>query len=255
VRPLLPAALAMLALVAPAAAVARAPEDWKPGVRRARAYALGRTGLISFGIRTERGFDGLAPDAVFPSASVVKAMLMVAYLRDAKVRARPLTPADRRMLTPMVRWSSNRAATRVRDIVGNDALARLARRAGMRRFVAAPSWGSSLITARDQTRFFLRIDRLVPRRHRRYAMGLLRRIVEHQRWGVAQAIPRGWRLYFKGGWGSGEGGLEHQVALLRRGKQRVAIAILTLGNPDAAYGHATEEGIARRLLRGLAARR
>src|SRR5215210_5137509 len=152
-RRLLPALAAVL-VCSPAAAHARPPEDWKPGVRQARAYATGRAGLISFGIRTERRFDGLAPDMAFPSASVVKAMLLVAYLRDANVRARPLRPADRRMLTPMVRWSSNDAATAVRNIVGDDALARLARRAAMQRFATAPSWGSWQITARDQTRFF-----------------------------------------------------------------------------------------------------
>ena len=37
--------------------------------------------------------------------------------------------------------------------------------------------GMSLTTARDQTRFFLRLERLLPRRHRAYALSLLRSIV------------------------------------------------------------------------------
>jgi hypothetical protein len=248
-------ALAAAALLpaAPAAAAPPPPAEWKPDVAGARAWALQREALVAFGVRTERRFAGLLPDTPFPSASVVKAMLLVAYLREPGVRDRPLTPADRNELTPMVRWSSNRAATKVRNAIGNEALTRLARRAGMRGFVPAPSWGSSRITVRDQTRFFLHIDRLVPARHREYAMGLLRRIVPTQRWGFARAIPGGWTLYFKGGWGSGSGAVEHQVGLLRRGDERVAIAVLTLGNPDAAYGRATLEGLARRLTRGLGA--
>ena len=46
-------------------------------------------------------------------------------------------------------------------------------KAGMRRFRAAsPIWGNSQITARDQTRFFLHIDTLLPRRHRAYGLNL-----------------------------------------------------------------------------------
>jgi hypothetical protein len=250
VLPALAAAFAFATALAPGAA-ARAPERWIPYADDARAYALGRAGLVAFALRSEGRFDGLLADATFPSASVVKAMLLVAYLRRPAVRERPLTSAERGLLGPMVRWSSNTAASSVRTAVGDGALVGLARRAGMTRFAPAPSWGSSRITARDQTGFFLRIDRLVPPRHRAYAMGLLRRVVTHQRWGLARAVPRGWTIYFKGGWGSGSGAVEHQVALLRRGRERVAIAVLTLGNPDAAYGRATEEGIARRLLRGL----
>ena len=66
-------------------------------------------------------------------------------------------------------------------------------------------WGRSLITAREQTRFFLHIDALVPPHHRAYAMELLRTVVHTQRWGIGEVIPAGWTAYFKGGWGSGRG--------------------------------------------------
>jgi hypothetical protein len=68
---------------------------------------------------------------------------------------------------------------------------------------------------------------------------------------MARTIPRGWRLYFKGGWGDKPGSVDHQVGLLRRGRHRVAIAILTSGKPSTAYGQETLEGVARRLVRGL----
>jgi hypothetical protein len=64
-------------------------------------------------------------------------------------------------------------------------------------------------------------------------------------------VPRAWRIWFKGGWGAGTGSVDHQVGLLRLDGDRVAIAVLTVGNPSHAYGKATEEGVARRLLRGL----
>jgi len=240
---------AALLLVAPAAA--GAADRWRPDVRAAAAWAEGRQGAVTFAVRTEDRLAGRGLDVQVPSASVVKAMLMTAYLRQGGVRDRALGAADRALLKPMIRRSDNLAATRIRDIVGNGALLRLARAAGMTRFAVAPSWGSSLITARDQTRFFLGLEALLPTRHRAYALALLRTIVPPQRWGMGQAIPGGWRLYFKGGWGSGTGAVDHQVGLLARGDHRVAIAVMTVANPSHDYGKATLEGVFRRLARGL----
>jgi hypothetical protein len=243
------AAVLLVALLVPAAPAAA--ERWEPDIAGAAAWAAARQGTIAFAVRTEDRLLGRRLDRQFPSASVIKAILLVTYLRRSSVRDRPLHAGDRVLLDPMIRRSDNIAATRVRDIVGNAAIARLARRAGMRRFVVHPAWGLSLITARDQTRFFLRIEDLLPGRHRAYAMRLLRTIVPSQRWGMAQVVPEGWRLYFKGGWGSGTGAVDHQVGLLRRGPHRVAIAVLTVGSPSHAYGQATLRGVARRLVRGL----
>jgi beta-lactamase class A len=220
----------------------------------ARAYAAGRMGAISFAVRTPRRLYRHDADRTAPSASVVKAMLMVAYLNHRDVRGRSLTDTDRELLHPMIRWSNNIAATRVRDIVSNAALERLARRVGMRRFATSPIWGLTQITAADQTKLFLRIDRYVVERHRDVAMRLLGTVVGSQRWGVARARPRSWALYFKGGWGDGSGAVDHQVALLRRGRRRVAVAILTTANPSHGYGKASLRGVARRLLRSLGPR-
>jgi len=246
------AVLALLVLAAlPATSWADAPQNWRPHVNEARAYAVSRLGEVSFAVRTEEDFWALEPDRVVHSASVIKAMFMVAYLNRAGVRDRPLNEEQRELLSRMIRRSDNNAATTIRNIVGDAALVRLARRAHMTRFAVAPIWGLSHITARDQTRFFLKIETFIPQRHRATAMTLLRTIVPEQRWGVARSRPPHWKLYFKGGWGSGSGLVDHQVAQLRRGKLRVSLAILTTGNPNHAYGKATLEGVARRLLRGL----
>ena len=246
-------ALLLLALAPPAAAAPR--EDWRPGVRKARAYAKSRAGTVAFAVRTPGRHWGLRGTWTMPSASVVKAMLMVAYLRQRGVRRRALSDEARGLLGPMIRWSDNAAASQVRNIVGNGALVSLARHSHMRRFAPAGSWGSSQICANDQSLFFMRIERLIPRRHRRYALRLLARIVPSQRWGIARARPSGWRLHFKGGWGSGSGAVDHQVGLLRQGERRVAIAVLTVGNPSHAYGTETLRGVAKRLLRGLRVRK
>jgi beta-lactamase class A len=236
----------------PAAASAKAPPGWRPDVRAAKRYLAHRGGNVSFAVRTERRMWGHRRLRVVPSASVLKAMLMVAYLNRRDVRHRRLRRGDLRLLRPMIWRSDNATASAIRDIVGNRGLRRLARRVGMRRFTpVAHPWGNSLVNAADQTRFFLRLERYVARRHRRRALRLLHSIVPSQRWGVGRVVPRGWELYFKGGWGSGTGAVDHQVALLRRGRLRVSVAVMTTANGSHAYGKATLRGVFRRLVRGL----
>jgi hypothetical protein len=226
---------------------------WRPGVRAARVYAAHRHGAIAFDVRTADATYGWHERRTFPSASVLKAMLLVAYLDERSVRNRPLRSRERDLLAPMIRRSDNRAASTIFVQVGTRRLHALARRAGMRRFApAAPVWGNSRIDAADQAGFFYRIDSLLPRRHRRYAMYLLAHVVPSQRWGIARVQPAGWRLFFKGGWGSGTGRVDHQVALLTRGSERVSVAILTYADGSHAYGKQTLRGVAKRLLRGLA---
>jgi beta-lactamase class A len=245
-------ALLVLPLVAPACVSAAPPPHWKPDVTAARAYAAGRAGDVSFAVRTERRAWSWRGTTTYRSASVVKAMLLVAYLRRADVRDRPLRAGERGLLDPMVRRSDNDAASAIHGRVGLAALTALGRRVGMRQFIPHPVWGGSTITADDQARLFLRIDRLVPRRHRAYAMGLLRGVVREQRWGVAAAVPSGWEIAFKGGWGRGvTRQVDHQAALLTNAGLRVSIAVLTGDNPSHGYGADTLRGVAARLLRGL----
>jgi beta-lactamase class A len=245
-------AMLLMPLVLPAAPSGAPPPSWTPHVAAARDYAAGRAGEVSFAVRTERRAWSWRGTTTYRSASVVKAMLLVAYLRRSDVRHRPLHASERALLDPMVRRSDNDAASAIHTRVGLAALSALGRRAGMRRFVPHPAWGGSTITANDQARLFLRIDRLVPRRHRAYAMRLLRGVIPEQRWGIAAAVPDGWRIAFKGGWGPGvTQQVDHQAALLTHGRLRVSVAVLSGGNPSDAYGAATLRGVAARLLRGL----
>lgn len=233
---------------------ARRPPAWRPGTASARAYARRRGGIVSFAVlRGHRSwsFRGRTPAR---SASVVKVMLLAAYLRAPGVRGRALGAGEAATLDAMITRSDNDAATSIHGLVGGGGLTAVARRAGMRDFAAAPAWGVSRLTAADGARLMLRFDRLVPRGHRARALSLLAGIVPEQRWGVADAIPWGWRLHFKGGWDPPRAtapAVNHQIALLRRDRRRVAIAILTSGGPGQAYTSETQRGVAARLLRGL----
>jgi hypothetical protein len=242
--------LAVAVLLAAAPSARAEPAGWFARKAAAVEWVQERRGVESFAFVDSAGrLRGYRPWRVVPSASLLKPLLMVAYLRRSSVRNRPLRDADRRLLGPMIRWSDNYTAGVVLNIVGARRLNALARRAEMVHFRLRSPWGLSEITAGDQARFFYRIDRYVPRRHRAYAMWLLAHIVPSQRWGIPPVKPVGWRIFFKGGWGSGTGRVTHQTALLQRRARRISLSVLTEWNPDHAYGTRTIRGVARRLLR------
>jgi hypothetical protein len=239
----------MLALAAAVLALA-GPPGWKPDVSAAAHYAAGRRGSISFAVRSGDHVWGRRLDRVAPSASTLKLILLVTELR--RIGDRPVPRADRRLLEPMVRESANGPASALVVRLGRARIEHVARLGGMHAFRLASPWGLSTVTARDLTRFALRVEALVPARHRAYAMRLWRTIVPSQRWGVFRATPRGWTVHAKGGWGTGTGAVDHQVALLTRGDERVAAAVLTTADGTHAYGRSTLRGMFARLLRGLA---
>jgi len=231
---------------------------WRPDMAAAIAYAHTRVGDIAFAVRTEHRFYGYRANHVEWSASVVKAMLMVAYLDMPSVANRPINSYDASLLIPMITQSDNNAASTVIGIVGLSGLRALAARVGMTNFQPVlPIWGETQITPADQTKFFYRIDSYIAPLHRPLGMHLLASITPSQRWGIGEVAPQGWTAYFKGGWGSGTGLIDNQVVLLKRACARVSMAVLTMYDGSHDYGKDTLKGIFERLLRGLprAARR
>jgi hypothetical protein len=217
----------------------------------AARYLDHRDGYTAFAVVDSQGrLSGRHLHRTFASASVVKAMLLVADLRQLAARGRPLDPGRRALLEPMIKLSDNDAASALWGLDGEGPVQSLARAAGMTDFSVSGYWSSARISAADQARFFFAMERLLPPRFRGYANHLLSHIVDYESWGVPRvARARGWRTYFKGGWvGTDRGQLVHQVARLERPRARLAIAVLTDGDPSMDYGVETIEGVTRRLL-------
>ena len=216
------------------------------GLRRAFAWAAQRAGRVSVAVVDSRGrLRGLQPWRPFVSASVVKAMLLVAYLRG-----HPAPSAGMRdVLRRMIEVSDNACADLVYGIVGRSGLVKLARLAHMRAFRPSGGWIMTRITAGDMARFFRDMERYIPDRQRRFANGLLAGITPSQRWGIpAAAGPAGYRVYFKGGWLGGFV-LANQAARLERERLRLGLAVFTDGNPGSQYGLDTIRGVTERLLK------
>jgi hypothetical protein len=181
----------------------------------------------------------------FQLASLAKAMLLVASLRDDP------TPgaANEATLARMITKSDNAAADTVYGQVGAKGMRALARAAGLEDYEQGSGWIDARDSARDQARFFWRLESLVPPKGRALARRLLSGVVPIQRWGIpAAAGPEGWTSFFKGGWLGLDNKLMTQAAWLEKGKKRWALAVMSDENPTRSYGWDTEKGVTGLLL-------
>jgi hypothetical protein len=133
----------------------------------------------------------------------------------------------------------------IHAVVGDAGLRAVGRAAHMRHLTTGHGLFETGVTAADQARFFFRLDRLLPRRHRAYGRSLLASVVAAQRWGVPRAARGRFHVLVKGGW---RRGLVHQSARVEWRHHHMAIAVLTVGSPTQVYGERTIQGIAARLL-------
>ena len=160
-----------------------------------------------------------APHRVYVSASLVKAMLLVAYLRGIGNRAPDA--GERASLGPMITVSSNDAADTVYYRVG-DAGPLPARSPGRHaELLRGRLLGERAASARRTRRASSTGSTgWCRRRSRGYARGLLSSIVGYQRWGFSRySLAAGFKTFFKGGWrGTGAGQLVHEAALFERGR-------------------------------------
>ena len=200
-------------------------------------------------IDTDGLMTGLRAKRRFVSASVVKTVMLVAYLRKLTRERGTLDEATAETLRAMITVSDNQAADSIYYGLGDDPIESTARLSGARTLDVRGYWAETYLSARDGARIIANAERLLPRRYRRFGMDLLGDVAGYQRWGVAEAAGQRWEIWFKGGWRSTERGqLVHQIALLRRPGKRMALAVFTDAMPTQGYAIETVEGIARRLL-------
>jgi hypothetical protein len=227
-----------------------APYPSSAAVAGASRFLSSRAGATAFAVVDSQGrLAGVRLHEHFRTASIVKAMMLVAYLQMLSAQHRGLNAGDRSLLYPMIHVSDNNAASAVLGSVGGGGLARVARQSGMTDYAPGIGWWAFTQTsAADQARFFSLLGQLIPRQFYGYARGLLSGIDPSQSWGVpAVARPR-WQVFFKGGWLPMEG-VFTQVARLERGGLTFSVAVLTSGEPSMGYGEQTIAGVTGALLR------
>ncbi|MGA8721681.1 MAG: hypothetical protein WB557_27010 [Solirubrobacteraceae bacterium] len=229
-----------------------------PAIARAERYLASRGGRTALAtVDSEGRVSGVNLNEQFITGSVVKAMLLVAYLRRLNaIGQHYIDPYSNSFLYPMINVSDNDAATTCWSIVGNAGLYAVAAAAGMTHFSVdttaswGGSWGAALITAADQAKFFFEMDSLIPQEFVGYANYLLSTIAGYESWGIpAIARPLGYTVFFKAGWRpSPDVFLVHQIARLVGHHHTFAIAAMTDGDPDMDYGIDTIQGVTQALL-------
>jgi hypothetical protein len=222
-------------------------------IARAARYLRHRTGRTALAVIDSEGrLSGVHVHWKFVSASVVKAMLLVAYLRMLAAHGQRRVDAySNSILYPMIDVSENTAATQCWSIVGDGRLYALARAAHMTDFSIVGIWANAQISAADQARFFFEMNSLVPPEFVGYERHLLSTIAGYESWGIpAIARPLGYQVFFKGGWRPTVlGQLVHQIARLYGHGRTFSIAAMTDGDPSMGYGIDTIQGLAAALLR------
>ncbi|MEA2146594.1 MAG: hypothetical protein QOG59_2181 [Solirubrobacteraceae bacterium] len=225
---------------------------WPRRVAAAGAFLARRAGRTAFAVIDDEGrLSGVNVHSTFVSASVVKAMLLVAYLRRLDHEGQhDVDSASNGFLYPMINVSDNAAATHCWSIVGQSGLDDVAGAAGMTDFSVYGFWANAQISAADQARFFDDMDDLIPTEFVGYARRLLSGIAAYESWGIpAIARPRGYTVFFKGGWRTtGLGQLVHQVARVESRGHTFALAVMTDGDPSMGYGIDTIQGVTQALV-------
>jgi hypothetical protein len=221
-------------------------------IARAEAYLSKRIGRTALAVVDSEGrLTGVNVHRTFVTGSVVKAMLLVAYLRRLNALGQHDVDAySRSFLYRMIHVSDNSAATQTWSIVGDSGLYAVARAAGMTDFSISGIWANAQISAADQSKFFFEMDSLIPRQFVGYARFLLSTIAGYESWGIpAVARSFGYTVFFKAGWRPTDlGQLVHQIARLEGHGHTFSLAVMTDADPTMGYGIDTIQGVTRALL-------
>lgn len=227
------------------------PYPSRAAIAAAVQYLNARAGRTSLAVVDSSGrLSGVRMRSHFQSASVVKVMFLTAFLQRLNADHAGVSALDRSLLYPMIHESNNDAASAVLDRVGLGAIARVAREAGMQDYAPGVGWWAFTQTsAADQARFFVAIERLIPRRFWPYARGLLAGIEPEQSWGIPEVARPRWQVFFKTGALPSEG-LFNETARLERPGVMFTASVFSTGDPSQAYGEETMRGVGARLLAG-----
>jgi beta-lactamase class A len=196
----------------------------------------------------------------FPSASVVKVIILGTLLHELQARHEYLSTRQVSLTTAMITQSDNDAATALWNEVGMARLRYFLAVAKMKHTILGRDgyWGLTSVNAHDEMlllRLLVTKNRLLDGASRAYALNLMARVIRWQRWGVTAGARTTVRAHVKNGWLPVPTlWVVNSIGDFTRRSSAYSIAILTAHNPDMNYGVGTIESIARAINRVMGGR-
>ncbi|UBU12154.1 serine hydrolase [Nonomuraea gerenzanensis] len=195
------------------------------------------------------------------TASTAKVQILMALL--LRTPWKKLPGAVRQDAEKMIRYSDNHAADRLWSRIGGAAgFDAAGRKLGLKHTRGVPGscvdlycWGITRTSVDDQVRLMAALvsgKSPLKAADRRQVLRLMGAVVDSQDWGISAAACRGERVALKNGWlkrVSNKLWATISVGLIRSDGRDYAVAVLTEGSPEVAYGIATVEGVAERIMR------
>ncbi|MDD9377657.1 serine hydrolase [Streptomyces sp. ZAF1911] len=210
----------------------------------------GRYALAAADLTSGRAATYGPATETFTSASIIKVDILAALLLQAQDRGVPLTPAQRRLASDMIRVSDNDAAQELWAAIGrrqgldaaNARLGLTPAHAGQR-----GPWGLTRTTVGDQMAVLKAVftqDSPLTAASRSYVRALMGDIAADQNWGVGAAGAPGARPVLKNGWlpgGTPPRWAVNSIGLVERAGHTLLIVVLTDAQPTREAGTALIE--------------
>ncbi|MFI5928314.1 serine hydrolase [Micromonospora sp. NPDC051543] len=177
----------------------------KPARARIEAYVEKYDGHLAVAALDRQTTAAVTAGATrFETASIVKVNILAALLLRQTPPGKALSSATRQLAEAMIVSSDNDAAVALwQKIDGSRGLMAANRTLGLRETKANKHWGTTTTTAADQIRLLTALTSskgpLTPQ-DRTFVMGLMKKVIPEQRWGVTAAREPGNSVYVKNGW-------------------------------------------------------
>ena len=199
------------------------------------------------------------PGLQITTASVIKAQVMGAVLLKAQDGHRSLTGAERSLITPMIRYSSNPETSQLYEQVGGAAGVHTTdARLGATATNHVRPFGLTSSTAVDRSRVALALLHRggdLAQVGREEAWAFMTNVHPLQQWGITAGVPNGWSVALKNGFypSTGIGWRVGSSGFVRRddGDQGYAITVMTEGMSQQVVGIGLVERIARQAAAAL----
>jgi hypothetical protein len=199
------------------------------------------------------------PDRHFYSASVVKATILAALLRELLVKHQYLSKAQAALATKMITVSDNNAASALWAQVGRRNMQHFLDLAKMKQTVLGPggAWGLTQLTAHDELlllKLLTSKNSVLDQASRDYELSLMARVIPSERWGVPAGAPADVTVHVKNGWLPYPVSTDwhiNSIGSFSGHHHDYMIVVLTTRNRTMAYGVDTVQRIAEVINRDL----